>query len=111
MPTILLCATEDSQILLKGLIGSFTHSICLRVICRADVLVDVQKVAKICGKFRHESDISVGYDFLRDSVVWGHMSGIESGHSFRVDGLVTWEEYGCLETVCICDGEDCIVSS
>ena len=28
--------------------------------------------------------------------MWGDMSGIESGHSFRVDGLVTWEEYGCL---------------
>ena len=41
MPVVLLCATEDSQILLKGLIGSFTSSIGLRVIRRADVLMDV----------------------------------------------------------------------
>ena len=68
-------------------------------------------MAKICGEFRCESDVSVGYDFLRNSIMWGHMSGIESGHSFRVDGLVTWEEYGRLGTICICDGEDRIVSS
>ena len=41
--------------------------------------------------------------------MWGHMSGIESSHSFRVDGLVTWEEYGCFGAVCVCDGEDCVV--
>ena len=41
MPAILLCAAEDLQILLNGLIGSFTCSICLRVICCADVLVDI----------------------------------------------------------------------
>ena len=43
--------------------------------------------------------------------MWGHMSGIESGHSFRVDGLMTWEKYGRLGTICVCDGEDRIVSS
>ena len=41
MPVVLLGATEDLQILLKGLIGSFASSICLRVICHADVLMDV----------------------------------------------------------------------
>ena len=111
MPSILLCAAEDSQILLKSLIGSFTCSICLRVIRHADVLVDIQKAAKICGKFRCEPDVSVGYDFPRNSIVWGHVGSIESGHSFRVDGLVTWEKYGRFGAVCICDGEDCIVSS
>ena len=68
-------------------------------------------MAKICGKFRCESDVSVRYNFPRDSIMWGHMSGIESGHSFRVNGLVTWEEYGCFGAVHICDGEDCVVSS
>ena len=33
MPVILLHATEDSQVLFKGLIGSFADSIGLRVIC------------------------------------------------------------------------------
>jgi hypothetical protein len=33
MPVVLLGATEDPQILLKGLIGSFASSIYLRVIC------------------------------------------------------------------------------
>ena len=41
MPIVLLGATEDLQILLKGLIGSFASSICLRVIRHADVLMDV----------------------------------------------------------------------
>ena len=93
MPVVLLCATEDSQILLKGLIGSFTGSISLRVIRRADVLMDVQKAAKICGKFRCEADITVRDDLAGNAVVWSHVGGIERGHSFRVDGLVTWEEY------------------
>ena len=41
VPIILLSSTEDLQILLKGLIGSFAGSISLRVIRRADVLMDV----------------------------------------------------------------------
>jgi len=46
MPVVLLGATEDSQILLKGLIGLFNSSIGLRVICHADVLFDVKKVTE-----------------------------------------------------------------
>jgi len=46
MPVVLLGATEDLQILLKGLIGSFTGSISLRVICCADDLMDLKKAAK-----------------------------------------------------------------
>ena len=111
MPVILLSATEDSQILLKGLIGSFTGSIRLRVICRTDVLMDVQKTAKICGKFRCETDVAVRYDFAGDAVVRGHVGGIERGHPFRVYGLVTWEKYGRFGAVCVRDCEDCIISS
>ena len=59
MPVVLLRSTEDMQILLKGLIGSFTGSIGLRVIRCTDVLMDVEKAAKFCGKFRCEADISV----------------------------------------------------
>jgi hypothetical protein len=41
VPIVLLGSTEDSQILLKGLIGSLTGSISLRVIRHADILMDV----------------------------------------------------------------------
>jgi len=41
MPVILLCATEYAEVLFKGLVGSFTGSICLGVISCADVLTDV----------------------------------------------------------------------
>jgi hypothetical protein len=41
MPVVLLSAIEDLQILLKGLIGSFTGSISLRVIYCANVLMDI----------------------------------------------------------------------
>jgi hypothetical protein len=41
VPIVLLSSIEDSQILLKGLIGSFTSPISLRVIHHADVLMDV----------------------------------------------------------------------
>jgi len=43
MPVVLLGATEDLQILLGGLIGSFAGSIGLRVICCADILMDLEK--------------------------------------------------------------------
>ena len=46
MPVVLLGAIEDLQRLLKGLIGSFTSSISLRVIRHADVLIDLEKVAE-----------------------------------------------------------------
>jgi hypothetical protein len=59
VPIVLLSSTKDPQILLKSLIGPFTSSVSLRVICRADILMDVQKAAEVCGKFRREVDISV----------------------------------------------------
>jgi hypothetical protein len=59
VPVILLRATEDPEVLFKRLVGPFTGSICLRVICRTDILMDVEKSAEFCGKFRCEADISV----------------------------------------------------
>ena len=41
MPVILLSAAEDTKVLFKGLVGSLTGSICLRVIGCADVLADI----------------------------------------------------------------------
>jgi len=46
MLVVLLGATEDLQILLKSLIGPFAGSISLRVICRADILIDLEKAAE-----------------------------------------------------------------
>jgi len=45
VPVVLLSATEYTKILFKGLVGTFAGSICLRVIGRADVLVNVQNAA------------------------------------------------------------------
>ena len=44
MPVVLLSSAEYLEILLRGLIGSFACSISLRVICHADVLLDIEKV-------------------------------------------------------------------
>jgi hypothetical protein len=59
VPVVLLRSTEDSEILFKHLVGSLTCSVCLRVICRTDVLMDVEKSAEFGGEFRCEADISV----------------------------------------------------
>ena len=48
MPVVLLCSAEYSEVLLQGLIGSFACSISLRVICHADVLMDVENATKFC---------------------------------------------------------------
>ena len=45
MPVVLLSAAEYTKVLFKGLVSSFTGSICLRVVGCADVLVDVQDAA------------------------------------------------------------------
>ena len=77
MPVILLRSTEDTQILLKGLIGSFASSIGLRVICCTDVLMDIEKAAEFCGEFGCEADISVRNDFAGNAVVWDHVGSVE----------------------------------
>ena len=77
MPIVLLRPTEDAQILLESLIGSLASPIGLRVIRCADVLMDIEKAAKFCGKFGCEADISVRNDFAGNAVVWDHVSGIE----------------------------------
>ena len=93
VPVILLRSTEDAQILLKSLIGSLTSSIGLRVICCADVLMDIEKAAEFCGKFGCEADISVRNDFAGNAVVRDHVSGVEQCHSFGIDAFRTGEEY------------------
>jgi len=45
VPVVLLSATEHTKVLFKGLIGTLAGSVCLRVIGRADVLVDIQDAA------------------------------------------------------------------
>ena len=111
MPVVLLRSTEDAQILFEGLIGSLTSSIGLRVICRADVLMDVEKAAEFCGEFGCEADISVQNDFAGNAVMWDHVSGIEQCHSFRIDALGTGEEYRGFGAICVCDGKDGVMSS
>jgi len=41
MPVILLSAAEHTKVLFEGLIGTFAGSVCLRMIGRADILMDV----------------------------------------------------------------------
>ena len=45
VPVVLLSSAEYSEILLQGLIGSFTCPIGLRVICCTDVLLNIEKAA------------------------------------------------------------------
>ena len=82
MPVVLLHPTEDSQILFKGLVGSFAGSIGLGVVRCTDVLVDVQEAAEVCGELRREAYISVRYYFAGYAIVGHYMGGIECGHSF-----------------------------
>ena len=93
MPVILLGAAEHSKILFKTLIGSFAGTICLGMISGADVLLDIKKSTKFRRKLRNETDISVRDDFAGDAVVGSHVIDKEFGNSFRVDGLVTRDEY------------------
>ena len=46
MPVVLLGSTKYLEILFQGLIGSFTCSISLGVICHTDVLLDIEKAAQ-----------------------------------------------------------------
>ena len=82
MPVVLLRSTEDSQVLLEGLVGSFTGSISLGVVRCADVLVDIQEATEVCGEFRREAYVSVRYYFAGNTIVGRYVGGIECGHSF-----------------------------
>jgi hypothetical protein len=59
VPVVLLCAAEYPEVLFKRLVGSLACSISLRVIRRADVLMDVEKSTEFCGEFGREADVSV----------------------------------------------------
>jgi hypothetical protein len=41
--------------------------------------------------------------------MWEHMIGIESCYPFCIDSLTTWDEYGHLHAVMVCDGKDGVV--
>ena len=49
-PVVLLKIAVDSEVLLQPLVGAFQLSVCLGVICSADVLCDVQVCAEFCGE-------------------------------------------------------------
>jgi len=51
VPVVLLCTTEDSEVLFQGLIGSFAGSVGLRVVCCAHVLFDVKELTKLHCEF------------------------------------------------------------
>ena len=59
----------------------------------ADILMDVEKSAEFCGKFRCEANILVRNDFAGNAVVWDHVGSVEQCYSFQVDALRTGEEY------------------
>ena len=74
MPVVLLSATEYAKILFEGLVGAFAGSVHLRVIGRADVLVDVQDMAKFRRELGYKADITVRdylvrYAVVRDDIV------------------------------------------
>ena len=45
-----VCSAEESEVLFQALVGSFTLSICLGMVCCADILFDVQLLAEVLGK-------------------------------------------------------------
>ena len=45
VPVVLLSGAEDTEVLLKDLVGSFAGSICLRVIGCTDVPVNIEESA------------------------------------------------------------------
>jgi hypothetical protein len=47
--------------------------------------MDVKKMAKFCGEFGCETDISVRDDFAGNAVMWYHVTSVEKGNFFRVD--------------------------
>jgi len=69
VPVVLLGATEYAKILFESLVGTFAGSVCLRMIGRADVLLNVQYAAKFCGELGYKADITVQDYFVRYAVV------------------------------------------
>jgi hypothetical protein len=49
--------------------------------------MDVKEMVEFCGEFGRKLDISVRYDFAGNAIVWYHVTGIEEGDSFRINGL------------------------
>ncbi len=62
----------------------------------ADVLFDVQVFAEFPHRSGCESGVSVGYDFLREAIVWEYMFSVEFGDSYGVNCFFTWDKDGSL---------------
>ena len=80
VPSGLAVVDEDAEVLFKPLIRAFRLAISLGVVGRADVLFDIEDVAKFLWEVRSEVGISVSDNFAGSAVVWENMLDVELGN-------------------------------
>jgi hypothetical protein len=69
------------------------------------VLGDSQHSTQRFGELSGQSRVTVADDLLRESKPFEYVLEVELGHSFGRDGLVAWDEDGCLSAVVVGDRE------
>jgi hypothetical protein len=62
------------------------------MVCGADVLCDIQLLAKFHGEVQCEVCVSIGDDLGRHSEMWENMLHIECHYPLASDGLLAWEK-------------------
>jgi hypothetical protein len=75
------------------------------VICRADILLNIQLCTYYLGEGHGETWIPVQNDFLQHTIVWEHLLCIDNSYARGVDLLTTWEKECSFGTVVIHDGK------
>ena len=92
VPSGLAVVDEDAEVLFKPLICAFGLAISLGVVGRADVLFDIEDVAKFLWEMRSEAGISVSNNFVGGAIVWENMLDVELSNGGGSGRLVAGNE-------------------
>ena len=86
-PLLRVIGAKDAEICFYLLIGPFSLSICLRVICSGEFDVVVKELCQFSGKGRSELRASVRYQGVMKTKSFEHMVEEECGYSCCIYGF------------------------
>ena len=105
----MLLVHEKAEIGFEPLIRSFGLSIGARVVCRGNVLFNVQYSTHLLHELGRESGVAVADNLPRQSETSEYVRHEDVCYSFRRDLLFAGDEYRCFCTVVVSDGEDGVI--
>ena len=95
---------------LHPLVLALREAVCLGVECGRHVLLDSQFSCQRLGEVRHESGVSIGYDFIRQAKPSIDVFKVQAGHAFSSYGCRARKEQCRTGTPMVDNSEDGIMT-